>query len=122
MLCPCLPGIADTPEALDEMFSSVLARGAQDIWVEPVNRRGNGLVRCVQALSASGFQEAAKRIDAIRHGAQWNEYAVQFVQRAQEVAEKKGVLDHLHILLYSSSLTQENMAVLKTREHGIVWL
>jgi len=88
MLCPCLPGIADGPVALEEMFDAVIACGAEDIWLEPVNPRGNGLARCVQSLTAAGFNEAAQAIDAVRNRAQWNEYALQLVRTASRSPEK----------------------------------
>ena len=122
MLCPCLPGIADGPVALEEMFDAVLACGAEYIWLEPVNPRGNGLIRCVQALTAAGFGEIARAIDAVRNQSRWNEYALQLVRTAQQIAEKKAVLDRLHVLLYSSQLTPKSMAALKADQRGIIWL
>ena len=122
MLCPCLPGIAAGPVALEEIFDAVLSCGAEDIWLEPVNPRGNGLVRCVQSLTAAGFNAAAQAIDAVRNRTRWNEYALRLVQTAQQIAEKKAVLDRLHVLLYSSSLTSESMAILKADPRGIIWL
>jgi DNA repair photolyase len=122
MLCPCLPGITDSTEALEEIFESVLSCGAQNIWLEPVNPRGNGLVRCVQALSAAGFNEAASAIDAVRNRARWNEYAVRLIQNAQRIAEKKSVLNRLHVLLYSNQLSAESMAAVKEDPRGIIWL
>ncbi len=122
MLCPCLPGIADSMEALDEMFESVLVCSAEDIWVEPVNPRGNGLARCVTALTHAGLVEYAQAVNVVRTRSAWNEYAIRLVQTAQQVAERKGALDRLHVLLYSSSFARESVITIKADQRGVIWL
>jgi DNA repair photolyase len=122
MMCPCLPGIADDQEALREMFESVIACGAEETWVEPVNARGNGLRLCEQALSAASLSSEARAVNQIRTRANWSEYAARLARTAQTVAKGFGVLDRLHILLYAKTLDKRAVLALKDDERGIVWL
>ena len=43
MLCPLLPGIADAPEQIDELVRFVADCGAEEVFSEAVNARGNSL-------------------------------------------------------------------------------
>jgi len=122
MLCPCLPGISDSRDALDNMFGTVLACGAEDIWLEPVNGRGRALPQCQQALSEAGFARESEAVEIARSRKGWNRYAVHLVKTAQDVADQHGVLDRLHILLYQKPLTDEAIDDLKKDERAIVWL
>ena len=122
MCCPCLPGVADSPEALEEMFAAAVECGVEDIWLEPVNARGKGLARCAQALAQAGFTAAAHAADAVRHEAAWNEYAVNLVKAAQLVAVRSGVIDRLHVLLYANRFTSDAQETLNTDPRGLVWL
>ncbi|MCX7010650.1 MAG: ParB N-terminal domain-containing protein [Kiritimatiellaeota bacterium] len=122
MLCPCLPGVADSVAALRELFDAVLACGVEDIWTEPVNRRGRAVVNTVEALHRAGLQQEADAVEHIRNEGNWSAYTLKFVQNVIKVAAGKKVLDKLHILLYASNLTEEHKAELKKYQQGIVWL
>ena len=122
MLCPCLPGVADSESVLAELFDEVLACGVEDIWTEPVNRRGRAVVNTVEALRRAGLQQEADAVALIRKRNNWSAYTLTFVQTAIEVAIEKKVLDKLHILLYDSSLMPEHKAELQKFKQGIVWL
>ena len=50
MLCPLLPGIADSPGHIRELVSYAAEFGAEEIFVEPVNPRGPGLRLTADAL------------------------------------------------------------------------
>jgi len=122
MLCPCLPGLADAPETIEAMFAAVLAAGAEDIWVEPVNPRGPGLKRCEEALSEAGLHDEAAAFRRIRCADGWNAYAVRVARAAQRVAECCGVLDRLHVLLYEKQFDREAAEGLRKDGRGLVWL
>lgn len=122
MFCPALPGIADSPEALEEMFATAVECGAEDVWMEPVNPRGKGIVRCAQALSTAGFLATAKAVDAIRHALAWNEYALGLVRTAQAAAARQGLIDRLHVLLYANRFSPDAQDALNKDRRGIVWL
>ena len=122
MLCPCLPGISDSPKALEEMFGAVMACNPEDIWLEPVNPRGPGLIRCAEVLKQAGFHEEADAMNAIRSRTNWNDYAVNLVKNAQEAAAKVNMLDRLHILIYSKQLSNEGRNKLMSDGQRVVWL
>ena len=122
MLCPCLPGIANQPEQLGEMFERVVACEAEDIWLEPVNPRGRALILCAEALAKAGFAREAEAINTVRRRHRWRQYAVRLVQNAQKVAERFGVLDRLHVLLYQGQFSPEDFDTLSRRPEGIIWL
>ena len=122
MLCPCLPGVADSEKVLRELFDEVLACGVEGIWTEPVNSRGKAVTNTVQALRRAGLTQEADAVDQIRNRNNWSAYTLKFVQNAIKVATAKKVLDKLHILLYASNLTDEHKAKLHEQPKGIVWL
>jgi len=122
MLCPCLPGIADSPDALEEMFGAIMECNPEDIWLEPINPRGKGLIRCAEALAEAGFHKEAKAVNAIRSRKRWNEYAVNLVKNAQKVAAEYNVLDRLHMLLYSKPFDERILSKVMEDKRGIVLL
>ncbi len=122
MLCPCLPGVADSESVLTELFDEVLACGVDAIWTEPVNSRGKAITNTVQALWRAGLTQEADAVELIRKRDNWSAYTLKFVQNAIKVATEKKVLDKLHILLYSSGLTEEHKAKLHEQPKGIIWL
>ena len=67
MLCPLLPGEADTPEQIDRLVRFAVECHAEEIFVEPVNPRGSGLRLCQEALSLWGYTDEAEAIQRIRN-------------------------------------------------------
>ena len=122
MICPCLPGIADGKESVEEMFDAVLECDVEDIWLEPVNRRVRNLQYTVYALEDAGLEADAEAVDTIRKENNWSVYATALIKTAIGVAKSKGVLDSLHILLYPKKLSPEHVAELKRYKRGIIWL
>ncbi len=122
MLCPLLPGIADDPETVDELVRFCLDNGAEEIFVEPVNRRGNGLILCAEALREAGFKKEAAAVDAVRNGKNLSEYVARLLKTVQQAMSNHGVLDKLRFLLYSTGLQKSDLKSIKTNEAGIKWL
>lgn len=122
MLCPVLPGIGDSSEALEELFDAVLKCQPETIWLEPVNSRGNGLMKTSAALRLAGFRDEAVAVDHVRKKKNWSSYATALIKEAIQVADAKGVLDQLKILLYPKDLSPEHRAELAGYEQGVVWL
>jgi len=122
MICPCLPGIADSKAVLEEMFAAVLECGVEDIWLEPVNARGRALAATSLALRDAGLDVDAQAIDTIRKKTNWSSYAASLIKTAIRVARSSCVLNKLHILLYPKGLTPEHEAELKHCKRGIIWL
>jgi DNA repair photolyase len=122
MLCPVLPCVADGAEALEEMFDAVLDCGVEDIWLEPVNGRGGGILRTVEALRLAGLNREAEAADLIRKKDAWSQYATALIENAIAAAKKKKALDRLHILLYPKRLTPPDREKLQQHKKGIIWL
>jgi len=113
MLCPCLPGIADTEAALTEMFTAVKSCGASKIYLEPVNARGRGLINTAEALRIAGFKDEAEAVDAIRNEKAWSKYAADLAETAAKVAESLDVRERLHVLMYTSELVPSDLVRVK---------
>lgn len=122
MLCPVLPLVGDSTEALEEMFDDVLNCGAEDIWLEPVNARGKAFVNTRDLLIRAGLPMEAEAVDAIRTVKVWSQYTHDLIEKSIAVAESKGVLQKLHILLYPSGLTSEHELALREMGDSIIWL
>lgn len=69
-------------------------------------------------LRLAGFGEEAAAVDQIRKKEDWSGYATELIKRAIQVAESKGVLDILKILLYPKPLQPEHVAELKEFKRG----
>ena len=74
MLCPLLPGIADAPDQIDGLVSFVADCGAEEVFSEAVNARGNSLTLTEQVLREKGFAAEAEAIAAIRKRTVWSSY------------------------------------------------
>jgi DNA repair photolyase len=68
MFCPLLPGLADNAENIDELMCLAKDIGAEEIFVEPVNRRGRGLIMTQEALHKADYEIEASAISMIRKG------------------------------------------------------
>jgi DNA repair photolyase len=113
MLCPCLPLVADTEAALKEMFRAVMDCGVSDIWLEPVNARGKALPNTEEALRVAGLKAEADAVAAIRDQKQWSKYAADLAETAAGVAEKLGLREKLHVLMYTDKLTAQDLGRVK---------
>jgi DNA repair photolyase/uncharacterized ParB-like nuclease family protein len=122
MLCPCLPGIADSEAALTEMFKSVLECGVEDIWLEPVNARGKALPNTAIALRLAGLKVEADAVDAIREKGVWSQYATALVENAVKVADQLDAKDKLHILLYRDGFAVGDIERIDKLGPAVVWL
>ena len=83
MLCPLLPGVADAPEQIDDLVRFVKGCGAEEVFSEAVNARGNSLTLTERVLRENGFPAEAEAISAIRKRKAWSSYAVNLVRKIQ---------------------------------------
>jgi len=116
MLCPCLPGVADSKEDLDELFEMVMPFEPEVIWAEPVNARGNCLVLCQEALQQAGHYRVANEIRHIRDRSAQAAYTVNLVANLNAVASKWGVQERLRILVYGNGNNFPGDS------SGVIWL
>ncbi len=101
MLCPLLPGIASTYSEIRELMETVLKFEPEDIWVEPVNPRGNGLKKCSETLYDAGWTDAAFEVDEIQNQEMHQLYSDDLIEAATNAATDLGCKDKLKILVYS---------------------
>jgi DNA repair photolyase len=122
MLCPLLPGVADSPRQIDTLMGFLKRCGAEEVFVEPVNGRGPGLKNTEQALRIAGFSREADAVKKIRSQKEWSKYVVRLLQSTQTAMRKCGMLPKLRFLLYSSRLTAGAKKTIKKNAAGVIWL
>jgi len=122
MLCPLLPGIADSPDQVDQLVGFVLDCGAEEVFVEPVNSRGRGLGLTEGALRSAGLHEEADAIAGIRPEDQWSAYTRNLLGSVQEALRKRDSLPKLRFLLYPWRLTQGDESWIRSHSDGVKWL
>ena len=122
MLCPLLPGVANTPKQLQKLVGFAKKIGAEEVFAEPVNARGSGLMNTEEALRAAGYESAADAVGAVRTRQNWSQYVVELIADLQQVMRKRGMIDKLRFLLYSSGLTEQDKAIIRKDDEGVIWL
>jgi len=122
MLCPLLPGIADAPEQIDRLVRFVADCGAEEVFAEAVNPRGNGLKVTEEALRAAGFAAEAGAVGAIRKTAKWSPYVTGLIANLQKSMRRHMTTAKLRFLLYPSNLAEKDEARIRTADAGVVWL
>lgn len=99
MICPSLPQ-ADYRRFSEEACQSIRVDRCEHVWAEPINVRGDSLVKTLAALKAAGLDEEAERLAAVSgagHGKAWEEYARQtFLAHTKYIpAEKLRFLQYI---------------------------
>ncbi|MFC1764988.1 radical SAM protein [Planctomycetota bacterium] len=122
MLCPLLPGIADSPEQVDQSVQFAVECNAEEIFAEPVNPRGNGLRLCQEALELWGYDREAQAIKSTRNRKAWSHYVVALVKNVQSSVRKYSKISKLRFLLYPKGLTESDLVEINKDDEGIVWL
>ncbi len=122
MLCPLLPGIADSPKQIDSYVKFAESIGAEEIFCEAVNRRGRGLILTQEALEQHGYKKEAKAVESIRRKTAWSEYTLNLIQNIQGSVSKHSDISKLRFLLYPKNLLQEHVRVIRKSPEGVVWL
>ena len=122
MLCPLIPGIADSPDEIDELVTFVNDCGAQEIFAEAVNPRGGGLRDTAESLREAGFMVEADAVSLIRKRSHWSAYVTRLIQTLQLSLRRHGAIDKLRFLLYPSHLLPTDRAAIESDDAGIVWL
>ncbi len=122
MLCPLLPGIADAPEQIDDLVRFVKDCGAEEVFAEAVNARGNSLTLTEQVLRDNGFAAEAEAIAAIRKRTAWSSYATSLVRNVQTAMRRHMTTDALRILFYPFGLTEQDERAIRRDDTGVVWI
>ena len=122
MMCPLLPGIADAPEQLAEMVEFCKTVGAEEVFAEAVNARGNGLILTEKALRDAGFVAEADSVGAMRKVKPWSVYVATLIKNTQSSMRRYRMIDGLKFLLYPKRLVASDRARIEDDGHGVVWL
>jgi DNA repair photolyase len=122
MFCPVLPGIADSPEQIDELVRFARECGAEEIFTEAVNPRGHGLILTQKALAEHGHHEQAQAFGAVRNKAQWSRYVADLIRHIQHGVRRFHDLSKLRFLLYPDSLTPSDVVAIRRDDAGVVGL
>ena len=122
MLCPLLPGIADSPKQIDSYIKFAESIEAEEIFCEAVNARGRGLILTQEALEKHGFHKEAEAVKAVRRQVAWSQYTYDLIRNLQSSVKKHFDIRKLSFLLYPKNLQQEHLTQLKKDDDGIVWL
>jgi DNA repair photolyase len=122
MLCPLLPGIADSPDDLDTLVGFAESIAAEELFAEAVNPRGRGLKLTEEALAAAGFAAQAEAVHGIRSVRTWSPYVTQLVANVQRACQQHRMLDKLRFLLYPARLLPADRTAIQQHNAGVVWL
>jgi len=122
MFCPLLPGIADSPNQIDQLVKLAVEFGAEEVFVEPVNPRGAGLRLCQEALESHGLATEAAAIATIRNKKHWSGYVADLITNVQRAMRQHSDISKLRFLLYPSNLLPEHVEAIKKDDAGVIWL
>ena len=122
MFCPLLPGICTKQEEISQLIQLAESWNTEEIFIEAVNERANGLILTQEALEKSGLKREAAEIQKIRNRKNWNNYVVELIKKVQNSMRKFSDIDKLRILQYPKSLTQTSISMINTDSAGVIWL
>ena len=122
MLCPLLPGIADSPELIDRMVRFAVDCRAEEIFAEAVNPRGPGLRLCQEALEEANLPDQAAAIARIRRREKWSKYVAELIANVQRSVRRHFDIDKLRFLLYPGRLLPEHVDAIRKDDAGVIWL
>jgi DNA repair photolyase len=122
MFCPLLPGISDSPIDVDQLVRFASEIRAEEIFVEPVNPRGRGLILMQEALQAKGFRFEAAHVEAVRTKEHWSWYVTRLIETVQSSVRRLHDIRRLRFLLYPSRLEAHDTARIEQDDTGVVRL
>jgi len=83
------------------MMQTILEFNPEQILIEPINPRGDCLVKCGEALSSNGFKGEAYQVDEIRKHKFYQFYADDLIDDDTKVVRKLGCLEKFRMFVYS---------------------
>jgi len=122
MLCPLMPGIADGTDQIEALVKTAVEYGSEEIFAEPVNPRGRGLILTQQALEQAGYHAEAAQIKAIRSRTRWSGYVVALIRNLQQSVRRHSDISKLRVLLYPKGLESHDVVMIQKDDAGVVWL
>lgn len=122
MLCPLLPGIADSPEEIDELVKLSAECQVEEVFSEAINPRGPGLKLTEEVLKSKGYYYEAASVGSIRDQSKWSWYVVRLIKNMQRSLRQFYDIDKLRFLLYPSRLDIQDLNRIKQDDAGVIWL
>ena len=122
MLCPLIPPFFNTLSKVESAFRSLLPIEPEEIFVEPLNPRGRGLIRTSRRLREAGLCRKAEEVNRLRSQSAWSRESRKLIERVIEAADRLYERDRLRVLVYGSSFTDRDRKALKQIGSGLVWL
>ena len=122
MFCPVLPGISDEPYHVEQLVKLAAHWGAKEVFTEPVNPRGAGLIHTQKALYSAGFYGQAGCVENVRFKDRWSWYVVKLLRNFQESMRKYYDINKLRFLLYPARIHPTDMNWIKKDDTGVIWL
>ena len=122
MLCPLLPGIADSPEDIDSLVRFCKLIGAEEVFAEAVNPRGPGLRLAEEALGANGFHAEAEAVHLVRRQKNWSAYVAKLLADIQKAMRRHRMIRKLKFMLYPKRLLVVDRKAIEKDDEGVIWL
>ena len=122
MLCPLMPGIANSPQDIEVLISFLQDCGVEEVFCEAVNQRGPGLKYTEKALRESGLLVEADMLARIRRAANWSTYVADLIRDLQTAMRSHEMIEKLRFLLYSTKLPPSDKARIDADDAGVIWL
>lgn len=122
MLCPLLPGVADSPEQVEELVAFLEGCRVEEVFAEAVNQRGPGLKCTEEALREAGFVAEADALATVRRAENWSAYVANLIRSLQVSLRQRSMTDKLRFLLYPAKLQPADRARIQADDAGVVWL
>lgn len=122
MLCPLIPGIASSQEQIDKLVKFAEAIDSEEIFAEPLNRRGKSIIKTKDALALSGYRFEAEEVDAVRNKIKWSSYVAELISKVQKSIHMFSDIKKLRFLLYPADLTAADAKKIKDNDAGVIWL
>ncbi len=122
MLCPLLPSIADGPKQIDWYIQLAEEVGAEEVFAEAVNSRGETFPLVFKEFAKKGYKNEAKAIKALMDDDIHSEYTLRLVKNVQKSMRKYSNIRKLRFLLYSNKLLSEHLKEIQKDDAGIKWL
>ena len=119
---PLLPGIANAPEQIDWLVWFVANCGAEEVFAEAANPRGNGLRVTEETLRENGFEDEAAAVSQIRHDENRSPYTVDLIRNVQKAMRRHMTTKQMRFLLYPTGLAFDDEARIRKADAGLVWL
>ena len=122
MFCPLIPGIASSQEQINKLVKFAEAIGSEEIFAEPLNRRGKSIIKTKDALALSGYRFEAEQVDAVRNKIKWSGYVTELISKVQKSIRMFSDIKKLRFLLYPADLTAADRKKIKNNDAGVIWL